>query len=417
MDYYIVAKNYLISCGIKEIKQALSNQDNLYLIVEGVEQCVRKEDIAYFDKIYKVEGLEYRDIYNVIIKNSPNGRFFISTRQESCVEMVSQIRDKFNIRGAKYHQAIRFLNKLEMKSIVNDDKLFAKYININLLKYNKNEIVDRISNDLGFPIFVKPVDGTTSIDAKKLSTKEELTGFIHLNKEKLDSYIFEEYLDSVSMFQCDTVVLNGEIKSVFVSEYLYPCTSFSHGFPAIVKTIPSSHEMFKKIAKFNANILNLYKNSIELPNGVTHMEVMLMPSGDLKFVEIAARPPGPVPFGTVELYEHIYGVNLERVHIFSELGISQDVSHDESIKSGAFFYFPYPGGYMGDFEKPSIDNGVICYEKVKITREKNYIKPKDLRQIYHNSFYVLGVLSDTWKEINKNINVVEQKVKSQFNYG
>jgi len=414
MDYYIVTDDYYMSSDFLKIKSIFNNNDKLYLIAKNSDRCTSEKNLPAFDKIFDLNIINLKNIEEIILDNSKKiSEVRLATRHEKCLLMLSEFRKKFNIPGSKENQIHPFVNKKIMKDMISENHIMAKYFffekenNSKLLTQYKCEIEEQIP----YPMFYKPVAGTTSIDAKKIENSTELDLFLKRKDHSPGGYLIEEYLDSEIMFECDSIISNGEILISFVSRYSYPCTWFSKGYPAIVKTLSFNHEHYEKLISLNKKIIQQFSKKITIPNCVTHLEAMLMKNGDLKFIEIAARPPGPVPFGSVELYKNIYDVHLEEIHLLLDFSIPVNVDITDNKKNGAFLYFPNPEGYIKNFHKPSLNSSEIIYERINIDYEKKYQKPFDLRRLSDNSCYALGLLANSYDDLCKEIYFIESTIK------
>jgi carbamoyl-phosphate synthase large subunit len=101
--------------------------------------------------------------------------------------------------------------------IANDKYLTAKFLEQNgfpfpysVMANNKLEM-EKISNELGFPLFAKPIDGARSVGIKKLDTYEELMELYSPNS----NLVVQQFLpEDDGEFTSGCLVLDGKCKAI-----------------------------------------------------------------------------------------------------------------------------------------------------------------------------------------------------------
>lgn len=108
---------------------------------------------------------------------------------------------------------------------------------------------------------------------------------------------------------------------------------------------------------------------------VMHMELFLTETGELIFLEAAARSPG----GEITtLIEYTYGIQLEKVNL--QLQLSQKTNLDFSFqgKSAYWCWYPVPEGCVESIIQPELTSRTNI--SVHIEMNKQYTRATDLGQ-------------------------------------
>ena len=151
---------------------------------------------------------------------------------------------------------------------------------------------------------IKPTSGAGSVNVAIIDCYADFLAFADLLAGQ--SYEFQYEVDSFIsgvMYQCDSLVVNGEVK--FASVLQLGCSNyeFVQGQPLTV-TPAIDADLRAQIEGFNQQVIN----ALGLTDGVTHHELFVDPdTGSITFLEIAMRIPGAmiVPFHNANS-----GVNL-----------------------------------------------------------------------------------------------------------
>ncbi|PES33299.1 ATP-grasp domain-containing protein [Bacillus thuringiensis] len=243
------------------------------------------------------EAVEY--LYN-------NHKFnIVINLTERYIELAARIRDKFSIPGLDICTATKFRNKLEMKKVVHEAGLSVPQSS----SISKTEDISNFINKFGKSV-VKPIDGMGTKTTYVIEKLEDIPPSILNNSEKLSNFEIEQFI-SGQMFQCDSVVVDGEIKLCSISRLLTSTLHFEElGYFATVMI--EEGPLRDKIWNFNKEVIEAFN----FKNGVTHHELFLKDDGELVLCEIAARAGGG---GTIPSIKYAYGINLYEADIRRQL--------------------------------------------------------------------------------------------------
>lgn len=180
----------------------------------------------------------------------------------------------------------------------------------------KFEVVDNMdsafiaSNNIGFPLILKPTNTASSIDVFYIDNKDTLKQrFEEISQLKTsymgfkvnESYIMEEFLDgpefSVELFLNNDSIAFAEVTEKITTDPPY-FVELMHVFPTTIETNNK-----KEI------IQTAYRavQAIDIHNGPTHVEIKLTAQG-AKVVEVNGRPGGD--HITSDLIKNAYGINI-----------------------------------------------------------------------------------------------------------
>jgi carbamoyl-phosphate synthase large subunit len=125
----------------------------------------------------------------------------------------SEVKDHFL---NKYNCKVLVSNK-EIIAIANDKFLTAEFLKVNDFPYpksvmatNKNDLLE-LQNELGFPLFAKPIDGARSMGLIKINSLEELLAVYDENS----NLVVQQYLsDDLGEFTSGCIVVDGKCKAI-----------------------------------------------------------------------------------------------------------------------------------------------------------------------------------------------------------
>ncbi len=281
-----------------------SNKYNLFIITNK-------------QQAHKIPHTEYIELYSCDISDEDrvmsiskliNERYKIDhviCIDESNLLQAAKIRDELGIPGISYQQALYFRNKCSMKK-----KLRANGIRV-------PDFLDSLSLDACYEFLtrhskcvIKPKLGMGSSKTYIIQSPAELRDTYSLIESIQSDYEMEEFIEG-TMYHCDSIIENGNIKLCSISKYLNSTLSFSI-CNSLISVMDDDPIIKAKISSFNSAVID----TLKLKNGVTHHEVFVDNEGNVVFCEIAARAGGA---GVIKAIEHSYGVNLLDADISLEL--------------------------------------------------------------------------------------------------
>lgn len=287
---------------------------------------------------------------------------------EEVLSLAAELREHFNIPGDRPKDIYHFTNKMEMKKKLKDSSIHLPrhlLYDGEAFNHSPKQYLNYIISKLGFPIFAKPIDKTASVDTQLICTIEKLHEWCvehQFDKNfELDEYITGEF------YSCNTIILNKKIQHAEVTQYLNPSYDYLCGKPRGSITLPAELSIVREILKYNHEILKLL---LPPDNCITHLEVFKKITGELIFIEIAARPPGS---GISKLYEKRIGINLQQIFMLMQMKLNPALS----IKLGAYtavaFFPPQKGIVSKIFPLEFKSKNTISW-KIKVGDHLSYPK-------------------------------------------
>ena len=261
-----------------------------------------------------------------IIINTPRKHLVLATNTESLIAVTGQLRDYFTIPGMSERIAMLFSDKIHMKNHLSKLSVpLPKYCYFDKNEYvnSANEYLDKLCQQISFPIISKPIDSAGCHGVNKIHDRVELEKWAsmmeHCNFE-LDEYIEGE------LYHCDSFVHQGNILYTVICRYSFPAHQFLLGKNLGSIILANNDPRYQKLKKFNDDIL---KNMSTDFNGVTHLEVFEKNDGQLVFLEVANRGGGA---GIPKIYNKYLGIDLFSTHFLLQC----DDNYQFDIHQGAY---------------------------------------------------------------------------------
>ncbi|WP_287814132.1 ATP-grasp domain-containing protein, partial [Pseudomonas sp.] len=171
-----------------------------------------------------------------------------------------------------------------------------------------------LAERLGLPLVLKPVNAAGSFEVSIIGNEAEFT---RAREQVMASpfhfdYEVDEFIDG-AMFQCDSFVVDGEIRYCGVLEL--GCTNFDFVQGKPLSVIPVADPVLKAtLEAFNRDVIA----ALNFRNGSTHHEVFVdRRRGYPVFLEIAARVPGGIG---VPYHEKNSDINLIDANLYLVAG-------------------------------------------------------------------------------------------------
>jgi len=307
---------------------------------------------------------------------------------ESFLLEAAQVREILDLRGPRPDDINRFIDKIEMKSYLTaaDIKL-PNYAVFDKNRYskNRNDYLDDIDKKLAYPHLVKPVNLYGGIEVQKLLNRERFEVWAEKASHNPVSFEVDEFIEG-KLYHIDSIILNGEINRIVISEYNLPTMLFAEGHPIGSMMMLKSDQRWQRFADWNQLIIDHFKP----PDGTTHLEFFENDSGEIIFLEIAARPPGAKLAYT---YEKTYGLNIELAHFMAQLGMPIDVRDEVVGDYYIWIYLPRKDGRIERLNEPPIKSLYTIDWYVSVgdvtNASKDMVKKSELSGVMfaHNSNY------------------------------
>ena len=260
----------------------------------------------------------------------------------------AQVREHFNIAGLSTKQIQPFTDKVIMKTLLQKNNIrmpkHIKYDNV-LFKKNRDQFIKTIIKEIKLPLVAKPNDESNSRNITIVNSEDELTKWCLDNSIKQNMF-FEEFV-SGTLFFCDSIVINNEIRTLLISEYINPPINFSKGKPHGSITIPKNSEIYNKISEFNNSVISALG---KIHNCVHHLEIFYNNEYEYVFLEIAARAPGAYVNKISEIY---INTNLEKLNFQMQIGMNINHNYNGATYA-AWVWFPKKAGKVISKQNPKI---------------------------------------------------------------
>lgn len=326
------------------INQFLAGYNDYYKVV--IVDRKRKVDIAilqlYYDRILIVSDIQRKDEVEKAfagLLQTKQVRAVYGTH-ESVVELAGYLREKFNIPGMNYTEALQVRNKYIMKQTA------LKYgIATAKCKLAKSLLdVHAFIKENGYPVIIKPVSGFGTRCTYRVNAFRD---FFCLRVIKMlarhRELVVENFIDGEE-YHCDSVVLNGKVIFSSVGKNLFNnLDTVRSGKPKGSIAFPAycdSDETIQEIKGFNEHLICGYN----IKNAVCHMEVFVTRQGKIYLGEIATRIGGSPCIGAC--IKNTRGLDINKAFIDVAINNYDANSINERPVFTGYLTFPSKAGEL-----------------------------------------------------------------------
>jgi biotin carboxylase len=254
------------------------------------------------------------------------------TNDEYCVELCARLNGS---TGERRLEVKRFSDKFRMAQTLTPNL----YSVPNYSMYDEAEFrgdgkayLQTITDYIGFPMICRPLYGTHTSGAKKMSTEGEFVEWAQSDKFR-DRYLVQEFIEG-TMFHGETIVVDGRFHHLLTGRYLNPLLQLSTGLATGSIILHPDDPRHREFAAINAEIL---QNLSPLRDRVTHLELMEATDGRMYFIDIVGRAPGAA---MPDISEAMFGCNLERTHLRLQMGGMPKIKWYEPRSYYAWVWLP-----------------------------------------------------------------------------
>ncbi len=261
---------------------------------------------------------------------------------------VAEVRRRLGLTGDLPAQLAPFVDKIAMKRALEGAGVrLPRHREWDARAYAADP--DRCTADLeetlGWPMFVKPLDESGSVGARRLDDAAELRAWAATADDR--RYEVDEFLRG-TLYHVDTAVQDHVVVHEEVNAYLHPCYDYVHGRVCASHTLPEDHPARSALLAFNRRVLEALPDKPS--NGVYHHEIYRRPDGELVFLEIAARAPAALVPSTSRIRR---GVDIEEAHFRLQRG--EDLPGSEGLgPHAAWVYFPKVEGRVSELRRATL---------------------------------------------------------------
>lgn len=355
--------------AIKATMEKLPCADNDKFILIGSEYCLKQlseKNKDFFDEthlvsrnFHQIDLKEIEPILSKLIKVHGSDNVRLLTNEDSTQIACAQLREKYDIPGNHTEQVLPFVNKVISKHRLAEKVRTPRFISFDKLAYQSHpeQYLERVIAEIGFPMFIKPIDLVSSIGTHYIPDADVLRAVMTTITDEPWDFEIDEFIDG-NLFHCDVIVRNNTIEFFMAAKYAYPLAKFSKGSP--MGSIPVNDErLFSELKQFSLEALNC----LGMFSSAFHLEVFQdKKSGELIFLEAAARTPGAL---VPDMYEIIFDQNLEELHYLVQMNTDCPLMIRQTEKQAGWITFPQTEGLLLDIKKPdiSISNTTTSFVK------------------------------------------------------
>ncbi|MCY8040621.1 ATP-grasp domain-containing protein [Bacillus spizizenii] len=282
-----------------------------------MHECKNYDQIESFDE-YPVNGcieiraLELHETYrfNTIIAMS-----------EYDLLRAGKLRTHLGLKGQSYESALLFRDKVLMKQRLEEQGIPVPH-------YRKIESpVDLylFVQQFGFPVVVKPIDGSGSVDTKVLKNEKDMMKYF---SKGLDGNVEVETFVDGDMYHIDGLMIDGHITLNWPSRYINGCLAFQEEQFLASYQLGADNPLTSRLI----GIVEKALKALPSPKTTTfHAEVFHTPDDKLVFCEIASRTGG----GLIrEAIQQGFGFDLNEVCVKKQCGLPYDIPDYSQLKIG-----------------------------------------------------------------------------------
>lgn len=214
--------------------------------------------------------------------------------------------------GLKGHDDIE---KIEMLHLKDKYRELAKKLGVKTPKVIKcnNTDVNKIINNISFPLIIKAVDLTTGHGMTKCTTKDELEPALKLalSKTRLDYVIAEEFIEGTN-HGFSTFLQNGKIVFYFVDNEQHNINQYLVSGASTTTKVPQS-----AIKQLITDCEKIAKD-LNLVDGIFHIQFILDKNNQPTILEVTRRAPGDL---YIKLVQFATGINYPELIVKAEMGL------------------------------------------------------------------------------------------------
>ncbi|MRB61400.1 ATP-grasp domain-containing protein [Bacillus thuringiensis] len=290
-------KRILLVGAREEVLKAAKNLGFEVILFEKKER-VKNHIVNLVDEIYIIDW-EDHDIavqFAISIHNQKPIDIVFSFGERG-VKSAALIKEKLNIVGNDLESVNLSKDKRATRQRLND-------LNVSTVNFRFCECVDNIeacAHSIGFPIIIKPNEGTGSNGVTKFDSTQQLSDFIYHNKDKISMpVIIEEFLDGEEV-SVEAISFKGCHYIVAITKKF---TTKEPNFIEIAHELPLNldEKLNLEIELLTKSVLNAIKHEV----GPSHTEIKLTKDGP-KVIETHVRPGGDK---ITDLLKLSYGIDV-----------------------------------------------------------------------------------------------------------
>lgn len=373
-----------------------------------------KHPLGKVDEIAEISSTYNTQVLINFIENNVSYKEIdaIITLNEMHSNVVAHLAEHFGVAGLNPQSADIARNKYLTR------KLLSKFC-IPSPNYQYAQTLDEIINvseSIGYPIIIKPINGTGSLYVKVNHSKEEVIQHYEMSEKatsfsrsvpKKDGYLVEKFIEG-DLISVETVSCNGHHKIIGITKREL------EGYPYFIEVgsiFPSEIFQAKEIEMLTNKILDCLNFNF----GFSHIEFILSANGPV-FIEINPRLAGGV---IPKLIELSYDINISSYLLNLYLQKSSNFIFEPRKIAGSYHFTSPQKGFLSQvIGWDEITNGRLV-QKALLNKNIGH-KLNGLKSNFDRLGYVI-IEGDSEKEVINEIlrikNLFSIKVNQKnYNY-
>ncbi len=303
------------------------------------------------DEYHNVSTTDFEGVLQLAQKVKPD--YVVAYASDPAAPVAAYVSEKLGLPGNSYESICILSEKDRFRQL-----MFENGFNVpKVVSINENDNLDVISNKIGFPIIIKPVDSSGSKGVTKVTNHDQLANAFQyaLQFSRKKRIIAEEFINNDRAdIHGDGFVIDGELVFSHLGDHLY--NSLSNPFNPIGTTWPSKQPE-SIIKSIETDVAALIKKS-GFKNGAVNIEARVNADGKHYVMEIGPRSGGH--FVPQAIY-HATGFDIVKA-ILDQISGSQ-IQIPDLKKNKPSAYYAIHSDKEGKLVKLKINESLFPYVK------------------------------------------------------
>ena len=365
-EYVLITEDYPIHIDFNFVPK----QARLILITKIVHNELTPPQKKAFDKIVVLDEFDFDAVLKAIKNNVTDyEKTCLLANDDTIFPMVARVRETWQIPGPQVHTILPFCDKVESKRRLQGSKVnYPQFIAFDHSSYkiDPKQYLDKIKEQLKFPIIVKPTNLAGALEVRKIATPQALQAWCkkHVPSEWQETYgrkidfELEEFVatSNADLFHCDAIIKGGKVIFTQISRLTYPCMEVIQGKPIGSIVLAPNEKGYKQLSELPALVIQAFRRYAAIPDGVMHLEAFYdNASGQATFIETQLRYPGG---DARSAYEYYLKMDLEEIHFKLQMGLPLDSLPAKKGPYAAWVYLPTKDGVIDELILPKIKSKI-----------------------------------------------------------
>lgn len=304
---------------------------------------------AVSDDVVAAHRYAYREIAVVDDYRAPSvtdlavelGAKYAATRvlaiSERDLVRAAGIRHSLDLPGQDVPSASAFRDKFLMKSMVAQAGLSVPRMRL----IRSGSDAGEVSEELGFPLVVKPVAGGGSVGVRKVHDAAALAEVIAGHAWTAGDLLAEQWIGG-DLYAVNGIMVDGELAHGWPMRMGYPNYQAKvDSRPCMGWMLTPGDPLAARLRRFITEVVRALPAPLE-PTAL-HAEVFHTVDDRLVLCEIASRPGG---CGHVGVYERAFGVHLGAATLRGQAGMAVPIPPPLPTEVAGYAWFPSEDGVL-----------------------------------------------------------------------